>query len=305
MSATADVEVFEAERPRLFGLAYRMLGVHADADDVVQEAWLRFQGADDVDRPAVWLTTVTSRIAIDRLRSAQRRRETYVGPWLPEPIVTDPTSGGLGSSMYLGAPGSDPAAVVELSESLTLGFLTVLDRLEPVDRAVFLLRDVFDVPYREVAAVVDKSEDNCRQIAHRARRRVHEERPHVDLTPDHRSELLDAFLDAVTSGDPGRLEPMLAADVVHVSDGGPERRAARVPVRGRERVARLLTNLAGRMPIGDLQIDHVDVNGQPGLVVSLGEPIIILELEYEDALISRVHAVLNPEKLAAAIDRLR
>lgn len=303
MSTAADVEVFEAERPRLHGLAYRMLGVHADADDVVQEAWLRFQRTPDVERPAAWLTTVTSRLAIDRLRSAQRRRETYVGPWLPEPIVTSAEAGGAGP-MYLGATGSDPAAALELAESLTLGFLTVLDRLDPVDRAVFLLHDVFDVPYGEIAAVVDKAEDNCRQIARRARQRIHDERPVVDLTSDHRQELLDAFLEAVMSGDPGRLEPLLAADVVHISDGGANRRAARVPVVGADRVARLLTNLTGRMMVDGVEIDVVDVNGQPGVVVHIGEPVVIVELEYRGALVSHVHAVLNPEKLAAALDRM-
>ncbi len=287
MTVAADLDAFEAERPRLFGIAYRMLGTHADAEDVVQEAWVRWQAAADVVNPPAWLTTVTSRLSIDRLRSAQKRRETYVGPWLPEPIVTDDSE--------------DPAHIVELNESLTLGFLTVLDRLDPVDRAVFLLHDVFDVSYAEVATVVERTEANCRQIASRARERVHRERPAIDLDPQRRTELLDAFLEAVLSGDPARLEPLLADDVIHLSDGGPHQRAARYPIVGPHRVARLLTSLAGRVPAENLSIDRVDVNGQAGLVISVGRPIMILEFEFTDDRIARVHAVLNPDKLKASL----
>lgn len=283
----ADVsDPFEAERQRLFGIAYRMLGTAADADDIVQEAWLRWNRADDIDRPAAWLTTITTRLAIDRLRSARHRRETYVGPWLPEPLLTDD---------------QDPAHLVELDESLTLGFLHVLDRLDPVNRAVFLLRDVFDVPYSDVADVVDKTEANCRQIARRARERVHRERPTIDLDPERRQELLDAFLASVLSGDAGELQPLLADDVVHISDGGPRQRAARYPVVGPDRVARLLTNLAGRLPADQVTIEQMSFNGQPGLVLWAGVPLMLIEFEFKDGLISRIHAILNPDKLAASL----
>lgn len=283
MSVTA-ADAFEAERPRLFGIAYRMLGTRADADDIVQEAWLRWEQASGIERPAAWLTTVVTRLAIDRLRSAQHRRETYVGPWLPEPLLTDD---------------QDPAHLVELNESLTLGFLHVLDRLDPVDRAVFLLHDVFDLPYDHVAEVVEKTEANCRQIAKRARERVHRERPPIDLEPRRRQELLDAFLAAVLSGDAAALEPLLADDVVHLSDGGPNRRAARHPIIGPQRVARLFTSLARRLPPDQVTIEPTTLNGQPGLVVAVGVPVILLEFEFQGDLVSRVHAILNPDKLTA------
>ncbi len=282
-TVTDATDVFEAERPRLFGIAYRMLGTVTDADDIVQEAWIRWHRATDIANPQAWLTTVTTRLAIDRLRSAQRRREAYVGPWLPEPLITDR---------------EDPAHIVELNDSLTLGFLTVLDRLDPVDRAVFLLREVFGVPYDEVARVVNRSEENCRQIARRARERVRLERPVIDHDTERRQELLDAFMAAVFTGDPGALEPLLAEDVVHVSDGGPHRRAARYPVVGRHRVARLTVNLASRVSPADVTIETVEVNGQIGLLISQhGEHLMLVELEFDAGLVKRMHAILNPDKL--------
>ena len=286
MTLADSTDVFETERARLFGIAYRMLGTPADADDIVQEAWLRWQRATGIDRPAAWLTTVTTRLAIDRLRSAQHRRETYVGPWLPEPLLTDD---------------QDPAHLVELNESLTLGFLHVLDRLDPVDRAVFLLHDVFDMSYEHVAEVVEKTQANCRQIAKRARERVQRERPPIDLDPRRRQELLDAFLAAVLSGDAAALEPLLADDVVHLSDGGPNRRAARHPIVGPLKVARFFTGLAKRMPPDQLTIESVTLNGQPGLVVSIGVPIILMEFEFSGERVSRIHAILNPDKLTSVL----
>lgn len=288
-SAHERIDAFEAERPRLFALGYRMLGSITDAEDLLQEAWIRWDAARDVDNPAAWLTTVTTRLAIDRLRSAQRRREQYVGEWLPEPLVTGE---------------DDPAVHAEMSESLTIGFLTVLERLEPVDRAVFLLREVFGVSYREVAAAVGKSEAACRQINKRARDRVHRERPALSMPEGRRDQLLDAFLAAVLSGDPAVLEPLLMEDVVHVSDGGAARHAARRPVVGRARVARFLVNIGSRISPADVTVERVAVNGQPGFIVQLGgEPLMILEVEYRASRIERIHAVLEPDKLAAALRR--
>lgn len=286
---TDPVDVFEANRSRLWGLAYRMLSSTADADDVVQDAWIRWNAATDVDVPAAWLTTVTTRLAIDRLRSARHRRETYVGPWLPEPILTT-------------APTDDPAHIVEVSESLTLGFLTVLDRLEPVDRAVFLLREVFALPYAEVAAVVERSEENVRQINSRARQRVQRDRPAVDLAPDRREELLDAFLAAVLSGDPRRLEPLLHDDVVQLSDGGASTRAARRPVVGPHRVSILMVNLAKRITALDWGLERVVANGQPAMLVTVDSaPQLLQEIEFApDGRIIRLHHLLNPDKLALA-----
>lgn len=290
MSSTERARVFEGERAGLFGLAYRMLGTIADAEDIVQETWIRWSGADDVERPGAWLTTVASRLALDRLRSAQHRRECYVGTWLPEPIV---------SSV------DDPAAIVELNESLTLGFLTMLDRLDPVDRAVFLLRDVFDMPYGDVATALDRTEANCRQIAKRARERVRSDRTPRAVDPARREELLDTFLSAVLSGSPEQLAPLLTADALHLSDGGATVRAARRPVVGRDRVARFLANLATRVSPEAVGIERVDLNGQPGwLVRLLDEPYLLLEVEFDGDLVHRVHAVSNPDKVAAALARV-
>lgn len=278
-------EVFEAERARLAALAYRMLGTPDDADDVVQDTWLRWEAADRtaIDRPAAWLTTVTTRLAIDRLRSAQRRREVYVGPWLPEPLPCGD---------------DDPLASVAAAESLTLGFLTVLERLEPVERAVFLLHDVFRYPFAEVAACVDRSEAVARQIASRARARVQAERPRVDADPAHAEALAEAFLGAVIEGDVDGLRRLLTDDVVHLSDGGAHRRAARRPVTGPDRVARLLVNLASRMAPGT-RVDPVRVNGQLGWYVTVeGCPELVLVPSFRDGRVASILGVLNPDKLA-------
>lgn len=277
------LEQFEAERSGLFGVAYRLLGSVADAEDVVQEAYLRWvdDAGRDVRNPAAYLTTVVSRLAIDRLRSAQRQREEYVGPWLPEPILAE--------------PGPDDAAV--LAESLTIGFLTVLERLGPVERAVFVLHDVFATPFAEIAAIVDRSEANCRQIAHRARERVHAERVRYQPSASESTDLLEAFLSAVVEGDIERLEKMLAADVVHVSDGGADRHAARKPVVGKDRVARFFVNLAKRMPDG-ASVEMVTINAEPGIVVNIdGEPNAVFAVTIVDGLITNIWGVVNPDKI--------
>jgi RNA polymerase sigma-70 factor, ECF subfamily len=277
-----DIDTFERERPRLFGLAYRMTGSVADADDIVQEAWLRAGSADDIERPAAWLTTVVTRLTIDRLRSARRRREQYVGPWLPEPILTD----------------RDPAHIVEADESLTLSFLHVLDRLEPVERAVFLLREVFDVDYDEVAGVVGRTPETCRQIAHRARQRVRSERPRFDIDPDRRQALLDSFLLAALSGEPHQLQKLLADDVVLVSDGGPSRHAARRPVIGPHRVSRFIVNLTARLS-ADAEVVHVHANGEPSVAVLTADQTLLLVPEFDGGLLRRIELVSAPEKLSA------
>jgi RNA polymerase sigma-70 factor, ECF subfamily len=280
-----STDLFEAERPRLSALAYRMLGTPDDADDVVQDAWLRWESADrsSIASPAAWLTTVTTRLAIDRLRSARHRREVYVGPWLPEPLA-------IGED--------DPFAAAATAESLTLGFLTVLERLEPVERAVFLLHDVFGYPFADIAASVDRSEPATRQIARRARERVQAEQPRIDADPARAEELADAFLGAVVLGDVEALRRLLADDVVHLSDGGPHRRAARRPVVGADRVARLLVNLATRIQPGT-KVDAVRVNGEPGWYATVdGKPEMVLVPSFRDGRVASVLAVLNPDKLA-------
>lgn len=283
----AREQIFHAERARLTGLAYRMLGSLADAEDVVQDAWFRWQRAsgDDIRNPAAWLTTVTSRLALDRLRAQRRRREDYIGPWLPEPISTRT------------APASvdDPARSVELAESMTLGFLVVLDRLGPVERAVFLLADVFGEPYADIARVVDRSPEACRQIASRARRKVREER--AQSMPADEALLAD-LVGAVITGDVAAVLSLLSPEVVLVSDGGPHRRAARRPVLGPARVARLMINLTQRLPTdGDIAFEQV--NAGPALVLRSDELTVALVADRDDeGLVSVVRMVLNPDKLA-------
>ena len=221
---------FANERPRLLGLAYRILASYGDAEDVVQEAWIRWQGVnhDDIEHPAAYLTTVVTRLALDRVRTVARRREHYVGPWLPEPIAIEP----------------GPEEHTEMAESLTLGFLILLDRLNPTERAVWLLADVFAEPFGLIASAIGKSEAACRQIATRARRRLREERS----APPERLEagLLARLMTAVAAGDLAQTLELLDADVVLVSDGGPDRRAARQPVVGASRVARFAINVSRR-----------------------------------------------------------
>jgi RNA polymerase sigma-70 factor (ECF subfamily) len=278
---TEPTDVFERERPRLIGLAYRMLGTVSDAEDVVQDAWLRWRTVEPgrVVRPEAWLTTVTTRIALDHIRSTRRRREAYVGSWLPEPLVS------------VGRP--DDAAV--LADSLRLGFLTVLDELKPVDRAVFLLADVFCVPFADIADTVGKSESACRQIASRARRRVR--RPSADRDPGSERTIVDALMAAVANGDIDAVVATLAPDVVCIADGGAARRAARRPVVGPQRVARLLVNLASRYS-GQIAVDPVTVNAEVGAVITIAGVVdLVTAFEVHGDRISAIRMVRNPDKL--------
>jgi RNA polymerase sigma-70 factor (ECF subfamily) len=279
-----DTADFEEERRRLFGIAYRMLGVVHDAEDIVQEAWIRLRSTPDVETPAAFLTTVTTRLAIDRLRAAQRSRETYVGPWLPEPIITD----------------QDPAHVVELDESVTLGFLHVLEHLSPVERAVFLLHDVFATPFADIATAVGKSVPACRQIASRARTHIRSAPLAERMPATANRALVEQLIGALQRGDTDAVAALIAPDVVVVSDGGAETHAARRPVVGIDRVTRLLTNLAGRLS-PEATVEVVEVNGSVGGVYRLtGQPVVVIELESDGALVSRIHLVTAPSKLRAA-----
>ena len=281
--------VFDAHRQRLTGLAYRMTGTPDDADDVVQEAWLRWQRADRtaIDTPAAWLTTVTTRLAIDRLTSARARRERYVGPWLPEPLAPDD------------AIEADPSDAVAASESLSLGFLRVLETLAPVERAVFLLHDVFGYAFDEIARAVDRSPAATRQIAKRARDRVRAGRPRVDPEPEDVADLSDAFFAAVVGGDVDRLVRMLTDDVVHRSDGGADHHAARRPVVGPTKVARLFVNLARRLRPSTDEVHRVVVNGQHGVYVTRsGAPLTLVVLDWREGRVVETLAIVNPDKLA-------
>ncbi|MGD0392438.1 MAG: RNA polymerase sigma factor SigJ [Acidimicrobiales bacterium] len=275
-------DLFERERPRLVGLAYRMLGTVSDAEDVVQEAWFRWQTVrpSQLDRPEAWLTRVTTRLALDHIRSGKRRRETYVGPWLPEPLVSD--------------AGPDEAAV--LADSLRLGFLAVLDLLKPVERAVFLLADVFSVPFAEIAETVGKSEGACRQIASRARQRVRQ--PTADRDRSSERAVVDALTAAIAVGDVDLVLSHLAPDVVCVADGGATKRAARRPVVGAPRVARLLVNLAHRHS-GEIGVRPVAVNGDAGIVISIAGAVdLVVAFELRGARVVAIRMVRNPTKLS-------
>ena len=296
MSADLDAATatFEALRTRLEGIAYRMTGSVSDAEDLCQEAWLRWSGVDqaEVENPEAFLVVTISRLAIDRQRSSARRRETYVGPYLPEPIVGAPTLGGSTGG------GLDPADQAELADSLTYAFLVVLDQLTPVERAVLLLHDVFRYPFDQVATAVDRSPAAVRQIASRSRRKVADgPRPLPRVGDQQVFETLGGLLAGIASGDVEAVMGYLAPDVVELSDGGALRRAARRPVVGADRVARVLVNLAKRNT--HLSIRFVEVNARPGMLFSDGdEPFMVMTADIDEhGRIVRLFSQLNPEKL--------
>jgi RNA polymerase sigma-70 factor (ECF subfamily) len=295
-AADDGTAVFAAERRRLTGIAYRITGSLSDADDVVQEAWLRFRkaGASTVDRPAAWLTTVVSRIALDHLKAARREREVYVGPWLPEPIASDP--------LAVSRPG--PEEMAELASSLTLGFLHVLETLSPVERVVFVLADVFDVPFKDIAESVGKSPEACRQLASRARRRVHDARPHHYTPPDDESaRVVSEMLAATAAGDIDGLVRLLADDAVLVSDGGAHKRAARLPIKGRDRLARFMANIGKKYIEAGATLEPITLNGEPGMVIYLnGERQAAMGFEVDNGVVHEVHIIVADDKLAA-LDR--
>ncbi|MEM9042997.1 MAG: RNA polymerase sigma factor SigJ [Actinomycetota bacterium] len=284
------VDVFQAERRRLRGIAYRMLGVMADADDVVQDVWMRWEAADRsvIENPAAWLTTVTTRVAVDRLRRRTREQEAYVGPWLPEPLVVadDPR---------------DPSEGVELAESLTFGFLVMLEELSPAERAAFLLADVFEEPYTAVAAALDRSEEACRQLASRARGKLRRES--TDPPPTADRAVVDRFVAAIVSGDEAGALACVHPDIDLLSDGGGARHAARRRVVGADRVVRFMVNLARRVD-HDARIEMATAGGRPAVVVwPPGESPLVVSLAVVAGRIAEVRSVLNPAKLADLIDR--
>lgn len=294
-TSTPDgLDLFQAERPRLTGLAYRITGSVADAEDVVQEAWIRWsgRGAGSVDNPGGWLTTVTSRLALDRLRAQRRRREVYVGPWLPDPVAT--------------ARSAEETA--ELAESLTLGFLVMLDSLGPLERVAFLLGDVFGEPYSIIADALGKNEATCRQLVSRARRKVRSARPGgpVRGPVPASAELLVQLMESVLAGDEEKALSLLDPDVVLISDGGPGRRAARHPVVGANRVRQLLKGgwrllgfesppMRSELPPARL----VDVNSSPSLVVDGPQGPIVITSEVAGGRITSIWVRLNPDKVAS------
>ena len=284
----ADPDLFERERSRLLGLAYRLVGTPDDAEDVVQEAWLRYAATDDqVRNPAGWLTTVTTRLALDRLRSAQHRREQYVGPWLSEPWFDSVPDG------------SDPADSLVAYESVSLGFLAVLERLTPLERAVFILHKIFDVPLDDVAEVIERSPSATRQLSKRASDHIAAERPRFSAEAAEVERLTELVMAAAIEGDIETLESHLADDVVHVSDGGPDHRAARRPVVGVNRVARLFVGIAKGVTPG-MAFHHLRANGQPAVYTTLdGDPFMLSVINTRDGKVTGSYVVRNPDKLAA------
>jgi RNA polymerase sigma-70 factor (TIGR02957 family) len=281
-------KAFEDCRGLLFSVAYRMLGTVADAEDIVQDAWLRWSGADRsaVEDPKAYLVRIVTNTAIDRLRSVRARRESYVGPWLPEPVLTSP----------------DVADDVELAESVSLAMLVVLETLSPLERAVFVLREVFGFSHAEIAETLDRSEASVRQVAHRARQHVAERRSRFSPDRAERRRVTEEFLSATMSGDLDRLLAVLAPDVVLVSDGGGKRTAARRPLVGAEAIGRFMAAI-GRRPydgvaVEDMTVRVADINGAPGVIVEGGGMVLTaLVAEVADGLVHRVHLVANPDKL--------
>lgn len=286
----SHAEVFQRHRARLYGIAYRMLGTRADAEDMLQEAYLRWHGTDagQVRTPEAWLTTTVTRLCIDRLRAARVERDAYTGPWLPEPLLGD------------AFPPPDQAT--ELASDLSMAFLVVLERLAPEERAAFLLHDVFDCDYREVAGAIGKSEAACRQIVHRARERVRRDRPRFQVSEAARRQLLERFQAALHAADRKALVSLFAADATWTADGGGKIAAASKVVRGNARIAKLLAGVwrqVGRRYAGRVAFQLVPVNGETGLVFLIDDrPVWAFTAETDGVRILAGYIVLNPDKLA-------
>ncbi|WSQ07598.1 RNA polymerase sigma-70 factor [Streptomyces sp. NBC_01231] len=290
MSDDTVTDVFEAHRPVLQGVAYRMLGRVADAEDVVQDAWLRWSAADrsEVREPRGYLVRVATRLAIDRLRQVKARGETYVGPWLPEPYVTDFTE-----------TVPDTADQVVLADTVSLAVLVVLESLSPLERAVFVLREAFGYPYAEIAAVLDRGEPAVRQLAGRARRHVEERRPRYEVDPAERRDLTERFLAATAEGDLEGLLSLLAPDVRLVGDSGGKSKAPLRVLETADKVARFLVGVAGK-GIADPSFRFLELNGGPALLVLSGDkPDSVLQLDVLDGRVQSVYIIRNPDKLQA------
>jgi RNA polymerase sigma-70 factor (ECF subfamily) len=290
IGAVVSEEAFREQRPRLFSLAYRMLGSAADADDVLQDAWLRWQAnVEELASPGAWLTTVVTRLCLDQLKSARVRRESYVGPWLPEPLPTESTA-------HVPA---DPAAH---HESISMAFLVLLEQLTPAERAAYLLHEVFDYSHLEIAQMLSLSVENCRQLALRARGHLRERRPRFAPSRERHERLLQEFLLAIRAGQLEPLQRLLSEDVVLRSDGGGKASAAIKPVLGSERVGRYFLGLVGKMVRQQLPIEFrmLDVNGWPALI-TLEEGAIrhVLMVEGDGLIIHAVFIMRNPDKLHA------
>jgi RNA polymerase sigma-70 factor (ECF subfamily) len=285
-SMETRAEVFASARPMLFAIAYRMLGSVMDAEDLVQDAYLRWQEAPETDvrSPRAYLTTIVTRLAINQLRAARTKRETYVGPWLPEPLVTE-----------------DTPDTVELAESLSMAFLVLLERLSPIERAVFLLHEVFDFEYAQIARMVDKTEANCRQLLARARKRLGTPRPRFEADAEQAQRLTQRFTEASVAGDLDGLLALLAEDITVWADGGGKvPGAALKPRRGATPVARFVQGVMRRVVPARSVLRPPEINGQPGFIAYVsGRPLSALILDIRDGRIQTIYAIGNPDKLQA------
>ena len=284
---SSRTSVFERHRPLLFSIAYRMLGSVADAEDALQDAFIRWQRASDTDvrSPKAFLVTVVSRLCINHLQSARVQRETYVGEWLPEPLVTE--------------PGSDVARIAEVDESVSMAMLLMLERLTPAERAVFLLGEVFEYTHAEIAGMLGISEVNCRQLLKRARQHVRMERRRFGASGRQHTELLERFYRAAGTGDMDGLLALLSTDVVMHTDGGGKANALRLPIYGPDKVARASVFGLSRLKTLEPLQRIVQINGEPGIVSYVdGHPQSVFTIEVDDARIRAIYIVTNPEKLS-------
>ncbi|MEG4588193.1 RNA polymerase sigma-70 factor [Microcoleus sp. MOSTC5] len=281
----SSLDDFNHHRPLLFSIAYRMLGTVTDAEDMVQETFLRWQqtASSTVRSAKTYLTTITTRLCIDHLRSARVQREQYVGTWLPEPMLTQQSE--------------NSTDLMELADSLSIAFLTVMERLSPIERAVFLLRDVFDYDYDEIAQMIGKSPTNCRQILRRAKQHLADQRPRFPVSRPQQKQITTQFLDASTKGDLQDLLLLLAKDVTFCSDGGGKVVAVLKPIHGAVKVARMLLAIRRKWLLNS--VSHLaDINGQPGIIQYLDDHIhSVMTFEIVDGCIQSIYSVRNPEKL--------
>jgi len=290
-------DVFSTHRPLLFSIAYRMLGSASDAEDVLQDAWLRYSAADRpaIRSPKAFATTIVTRLCLDRLKSARAMREEYIGPWLPEPVLTSEVE--------------SPAIMVQRTESLTLAFLVLLEKLSPEERAVFLLKDIFEYGHSEVAEMLGLTEENSRQLLHRAKVRLADGRPRLSGTPESRRAVAERFARAFSSGNGSELSALLAADVGVWTDGGGKVAAARYPLLGHDRVLHFLLGLhrsaSATTEMRDVLLRIEDVNSEPALVIRVGdrlESIFVFSIDGDT--VSGIRIVRNPDKLARIYRRL-
>lgn len=286
MSESHAITDFERHRPHLQRLAYRVLGSVSEAEDVVQEAWLRWSASrpGTIADARAWLTTTTTRLAIDALRAAKRQRLDYIGPWLPEPLIDD--------------PGTDPAAVREMADEVSVALLLALERLAPEERAAFLLREVFDVDYGEIATTLNRTESACRQMVKRARQRVAADRPRFEVPAAEHARLVRTFAAAVAGHGSGNLSALFAPDVELWSDGGGKVAAMRKPLFGRERVLQALSGLA-RVQLGPLQVEERHVNGRLGLLLTAPDGVnTLVAMKVRNGNIQALYLIRNPAKLS-------